>query len=330
MGSGMCMRAWLRARCWAWREGLMRSGLRMRVMVVVMVGWTELLEPEWAREFYSRRLESLERLFGVDKPVIGMVHLWPLPGAPAYGGWSMDFIVEKALEDARALEEGGVDGLIVENMWDIPFYSGVQRIPPEEVAALAVAAREVVKSTSLPVGVNMIHNGGRALLGVAKAAGARFMRVDLYTGAAVWDTGELDHGVAADLMRLRKMLDAWDIHFFADVVKKHSVVFPGITLETHVTWAAFYLADAVIITGGMTGEPPTPSDVERAKKAAPGTPVIIGSGLTPENAGQLLSRADGAIVGTYFKKHGLTQNPVDPERVRRLMSVVRNLRRDSV
>ena len=285
------------------------------------------LIPEWAKNFYSKRLQSLEELFGVDKPIIGMVHLMPLPGSPAYEGWSMDKIIEEALKDARALVEGGVDGIIVENMWDLPYYSGAQRIPPEEIAAHAVAAREVIKEVNVPAGITVIHNGGRVALGIAKAAGAKFIRVCLYTGAAVWDTGEFDHGNAADLMRLRKLLHAWDIKFFADIVKKHSVVFPGIDIETHATWTDFYMADALIVTGTMTGSPPTKEDVLRAKMAAPNRPVIIGSGLNPDNARELLSVADGAIVGTYFKVKGITQNPVDPQRVRKLMNIVRELRR---
>lgn len=280
----------------------------------------------WAKRFYSKRMFSITDLFGNDKAIIGMVHLLPLPGSPAYEGWGIEEIEDHALRDAVTLEEGGVDGLIVENMWDLPYYSGWRRIPPEEVASHSVVARHIVRNTSLPVGITVIHNGGRAALGIAKAAGAKFVRVCLYVGAAVWDTGELDHGNAADLMRLRKMLYAEDVRFFVDVVKKHSVVFPGIDLETHATWADFYLADAIIVTGRMTGEPPTPEDVRRVKEVVGDTPVLVGSGLTPENAEKLLAHADGAIVGTYFKVNGLTQNPVDPERVRRLMDVVRRIR----
>ncbi|MEM1623415.1 MAG: BtpA/SgcQ family protein [Sulfolobales archaeon] len=281
---------------------------------------------DWARKFYSRRMLSITELFKNDKAIIGMVHLLPLPGSPAYGGWAIEEVEDYALREARVLEENGVDGLIVENMWDLPYYSGSSRIPPEEVASHAVVARHVVKNVSVPVGITVIHNGGRAALGIAKAAGAKFVRVCLYVGAAVWDTGELDHGNAADLMRLRKALYAEDIRFFVDVVKKHSVVFPGIDLETHTTWADFYMADAVVVTGRMTGEPPSPEDVRRVKELVGDTPVIVGSGLTPDNAEKLLKYADGAIVGTYFKVNGVTQNPVDPERVRKLMDVVRRIR----
>ena len=283
------------------------------------------LIPEWAKNFYGKRLRSLEELFGVDKPIIGMVHLIPLPGAPAYEGWSMDDVIEYALRDARILVENGVNGLIVENMWDLPYYAS-RRIPPEEIAAHAVAAREIAKSFDVPVGITSIHNGGRIALGIAKAAGAKFIRVCLYTGALIWDTGEIDSGNAADLMRLRKALYAEDIRFFADVYKKHAVMLSGIDPEIHAIWTDFYLADALIVTGRMTGSAPDVDLVKRVKEVVGETPVIIGSGLTAENAEKLLRYADGAIVGTYFKVKGITQNPVDPARVKRLMEKVKEVR----
>ncbi len=288
----------------------------------------EDLIPEWARKFYGKRLRSLVDLFGVEKPIIGMVHLIPLPGSPAYEGWDMDTIIEHALRDAKALVEGGVDGLIVENMWDLPYYAGAKNIPPEEIAAHAVVAREVVKSVNVPVGITVIHNGGRVALGIAKAAGAKFIRVCLYTGALVWDTGEFDHGCAAELMRMRRLLHADDIKFFCDVCKKHAVMFPGITLEIHSMWCDFYLADALIVTGEMTGLPPSVEDIKRVKEVVKDVPVIIGSGLNLDNVRKLLRYADGAIVGTYFKVKGITQNPVDPERVRKFMEVVKEIRRE--
>ncbi len=285
--------------------------------------------PEWAKNFYSKKLGNLEEMFGVKKPIIGMVHLMPLPGSPAYEGWSMDVIIENALKDADILLENGVNGLIVENMWDLPYYVG-KNVPPEEMTAHAVAAREVVKYSNVPVGITVIHNGGRVTLGIAKAAGAKFIRACLYTGAMVWDTGEFDHGNAAELMRLRKMLYAEDIKFFADVYKKHAVMFPGIDPKTHATWTKFYMADAIIVTGRMTGAPPDPELVKEVKETVgEEVPVIIGSGLNTENARALLKYADGAIVGTYFKVHGLTENPVDPERVRKLMSIVEDIRKST-
>jgi len=280
---------------------------------------------DWAKNFYSKRLASMKELFKVEKPIIGMVHLIPLPGSPAYDGWDIDLIEEKAIRDARALVDNGIDGLIVENMWDLPYFVG-NSVPPEEMTAHAVIARRIVKEFKVPVGINVIHNGGRVVLAIAKAAGASFIRDDLLTGSYLWDTGTLDHGNATEVLRMRKWLYAENIKIFADVYKKHAITFPGLDPETHAIWTNFYMADALIATGRMTGEETPLELVKRIKNAAPDRPVLIGSGLSSKNAEKLLSVADGAIVGTSLKYGGITQNPVDPERVRELMTIVKELR----
>lgn len=280
--------------------------------------------PKWKQDMDRPRLKTLADLFGVPKPVIGMVHLWPLPGAPGYSGYGMQTIINHALRDGEALVEGGVNGLIVENMWDLPYYVGTE-VKPEAMTAQAVAAAEVVKSFPLPVGINVIHNGGIVCLSIAVAAGARFIRVCILTGSRLWDTGEIDHGCAADLVRKRKELYAENIQIFADVDKKHSVSFPGLDLATHIEWTEFYGADALIVTGRMTGAAPDVEKVREAKQLAT-RPVLVGSGTNEKTIGGFLQYADGVIVGSSLKKDGVMQNPVDPERVRRFLDVVRTVR----
>lgn len=280
--------------------------------------------PEWKQQMDAPRLKRLEDLFGITKPVIGMVHLWPLPGAPGYTGYGMQKIIDMALRDAEALVQGGVNGLMVENMWDLPFRVGTA-VQVEAATAQAVAAAEVVKSFPLPVGINVIHNGGVVCLAIALASQARFIRVCIYTGARVWDTGEFDHGCAADITRKRKELHAEHIHFFCDVDKKHSVAFPGIDLKTHITWTEFYGADALIVSGKMTADAPILDEVREARRLAT-KPILIGSGATEENVGAFLQFADGVIVGSSLKKDNVMENPVDVARVRRLMDAVKAAR----
>jgi membrane complex biogenesis BtpA family protein len=280
--------------------------------------------PEWKEKLDSLRLKSLKEMFGVEKPIIGMVHLLPLPGAPGYDFYGMEAIIEHALRDAEALISGGVDGLIVENMWDLPYYVGMD-VPPEEMTTQAVAARAIVEAVDVPVGINVIHNGGRVTLAIAVAAGADFIRVCLLTGARVWDTGEFDRGCAAELLRWRKNLGAEHIKLFADVDKKHSVAFPGIDLATHIEWTEFYLADALIVSGKMTGAAPELEKVRRARELAT-RPILMGSGTTANNIAQFLQYADGAIVGTALKVDGIAENPVDVERVKRYMEAMKAIR----
>ena len=284
-----------------------------------------MVEITWKQRLDDIRLNCLTDMFGVDKPVIGMVHLWPLPGAPGYTGYGMDPILDHARRDAEALLAGGVDGLIVENMWDLPYYVGAD-VQLGAVTAQAVAARAIADMADVPVGVNVIHNGWQAELAIAVAAGLDFIRICILTGARLWDTGDLDRGCAADLLRRRKELGAEHIKLFADVDKKHSVPFPGLDLETHIEWTEFYRADALIISGRMTGDAPPLEKVRRAREVAT-RPILLGSGTTAENIADFLQYADGAIVGSSLKVDGVAENPVDVERVRRYLAAVKGVRR---
>jgi hypothetical protein len=281
--------------------------------------------PPWKTRLDALKIGDLGDLFGTPRPVIGMVHCWPMPGAPGYAGYGMDAIIEHAILDARQLQEGGVDGLIVENMWDVPFRAG-SHLPPESIAAHAVVARAVGQAVGLPLGVNLVHNGGVALLGIAVAAGASFIRVCMFTGAGVWEAGEWDEGCAADLMRRRRDLGAEHVKILADVDKKHSVRFPGIDLATHIAWTRFSGADALIVSGRMTGDAPDLGKVREAKVLAGDRPLLIGSGADEENIAAFLGVADGVIVGSSLKEDGRCESPVDVERVRRFVAAARGAR----
>ena len=278
--------------------------------------------PQWKTHLDSIQIDDLKQIFGVSKPIIGMVHCWPLPGAPGYKGYSMDTIIEHAVSEAKALQCAGCHGVIVENMWDIPFRAGPD-IQPESIAAHAVVARSVKDNITIPMGINLVHNGGVTLLGIAIASGASFIRVCMFTGAGVWDTGSLDEGCAADLLQRRRDLDAEDIKIFADVDKKHSVRFPGIDLETHIEWTRFFGADAIIVSGQMTGDAPDLQKVKQAKKLAPHTPLLLGSGTTKDNIRAFMEVADGVIVGSSIKYNGKVSNPVDIDRVREFVKAAR-------
>lgn len=280
------------------------------------------MTPLWKQQLDALQIHDLADVFRTPRPIIGMVHCWPLPGAPGYSGYGMPTIIEQALRDAEALAEGGCDGLIVENMWDVPFRAGAH-IQPESIAAQAVVAYNVRQAFQLPLGINLVHNGGVTLLGIALASGADFIRVCMFTGAGVWDAGSWDEGCAADLMRRRKELHAEHIKIFADVDKKHSVRFPGIDLATHIEWTRFFGADALIVSGRMTGDAPDLDKVRQAKQLAGDRPVLLGSGTDARNIAAFLEVADGAIVGSSVKADGIIENPVDVARVRAFVSAAR-------
>lgn len=258
---------------------------------------------------------KLSSIFAVARPVIGMVHLLPLPGSPACRA-SMTEIIDRALSDAGALEGGGLDGLLVENYGDIPFYPGP--VPTETLTAMAVVTREVVRAAGLPVGVNVLRNDAAGALSAAHAAGARFVRVNVHTGVMAADQGLLT-GAAHETLRLRARLGA-EVAILADVWVKHASPLPGADLE-QAAQDAFHrgLADALIVTGSGTGKATDLARVAAVKRAVPEAPVLVGSGITPETISEALRTADGAIVGSALKRGGDPNAEVDPDRVRGLV-----------
>ena len=128
----------------------------------------------------TRWVAMADDLFPATCPIIGSVALRPLPGSPRYGS-DWEAVVERALEDARTLEAGGVDGLSIENMGDAPFFKS--EVPPETVAAMARVLSDLRRQTTLPLGVNVLRNAGRAALSLAQAFGAQFIRVNVLTEA---------------------------------------------------------------------------------------------------------------------------------------------------
>jgi membrane complex biogenesis BtpA family protein len=257
----------------------------------------------------------------VPKPVIGMIHLAALPGSPLYGG-SVTPIREAAIRDATLLAEGGVNGLMIENFGDTPFFPG--RVPAYVVAHLTAIAADVGRAVpTLPLGINVLRNDGLSALAVAHAIGADYIRVNVLCGARVADQGLLQ-GIAHDLLRLRSELNAAAIKIFADVDVKHSAPLAERLIADEVDDTLHRgLADALIVSGAGTGKPTDPDKVKMVKLAAKDKPVLLGSGITPNSLPALLPHADGFIVGTYFKREGIAENEVDVRRVRELMAAIR-------
>jgi membrane complex biogenesis BtpA family protein len=173
--------------------------------------------------------------------------------------------------------------------------------------------------TALPVGINALRNDALAALGVATAVGARFIRVNVLMGAMVADQGIIE-GQAHILLRRRRELGA-SVYIFADVMVKHARPLGGGDLaESARELAERGLADALIVTGQGTGERPALEDLRKVKEATPHVPVLAGSGVTTDNALEILSASDGAIVGTSLKRDGQTESEVDIARIRMLMT----------
>jgi hypothetical protein len=234
-------------------------------------------------------------------------------------------VVGTARDEARLLVDAGFDAIIIENMHDVPYLRG--RAGPEIVAAMTCVAEAIRSAVDVPMGVQILAGANREALAVAHAVGAQFIRAEGFVFASVADEGVFDEADAGPLLRYRKAIGAGNVRILADVKKKHSA--HALTADVDVgemaRAAEFFGADGVIITGIATGQAIRRDDLGTARLAT-ALPLIVGSGVTPESAGDLLACADALIVGSWYKQDGHWSNPPDAERARTLARAVHAVR----
>lgn len=243
--------------------------------------------------------------------LLGMVHLLPLPGAPAFAG-SMDEVVSTAVADAESLIDAGFPALMIENFGDAPFWA--DSVPAETVAAMTLATAAVRNATGVPHGVNVLRNDALSAIGVAAVTGAALVRVNVLTGTMYTDQGPIV-GKAAEVARLRQHI-APSTEIWADVMVKHATAPAGADAgQLAADTIERGKADAIVFSGSGTGAEPDLEDARRILEAVPeGTRIVAGSGTTPENLSRTLEVADTVIVGSSVKVDGHADNRVDPAR----------------
>lgn len=267
----------------------------------------------------SRMIKLFEKKFA---SVLGMVHVGALPGTPR-SRYTVQQLVDFACKEVEIYKNCDLDGVIIENMHDIP-YVKEDRIGPEIIACMTTVAKEVRRvSASIPIGVQILAGANQQALAVALAADLDFIRAEGFVFGHVADEGAID-ACAGPLLRYRKQIGAEHVQVFADIKKKHSshAITSDISLEATAEAATFFLCDGVIITGSHTGDAVLP-EVFQKLKASVGVDsrILIGSGVTLDNS-HWFKDASGLIVGSHFKKGGRWQNEIEEDRVKKFMDQV--------
>ncbi len=259
-------------------------------------------------DFYSK--------FG-KKAVIGMIHLLPLPGSPKYGG-DLEAVYKAAQADLLALKEGGINAAIIENFGDIPY--GVENEIITLTALSSIAARLREKS-DMVLGVNVQFNDIEAEWAITYSCSLDFLRAEAFVENRVGVHG-VTYAAAPKLGRLRGRYPK-DALILADINTKHTFPLCPQPIEFSVHEAIASGADALIVTGLLTGQNPTIEQVSEIKAMAGDFPVILGSGVNENNIAQFFEVADGAIIGSSIKYDGDVFKGVDPKRVASLMAKIK-------
>ena len=264
---------------------------------------------------------ELKHIFKTNNPVIGVVHLSPLPTSARWKG-KLKEVIDRAEQEATALAAGGVNGIIVENFFDAPFTKDC--VDPAVVSAMTLIVDRLQGMVMLPIGINVLRNDAKSAMAIATCTEVQFIRVNVLTGVMATDQGLIE-GKANELLRYRRELGS-QVAILADVLVKHArpLGTPNLTTAVKDTIERG-LADGVILSGWATGSPPTQEDLELASAAAGNTPVFIGSGANWENIPQLMQAADGVIVSSSLKRYGKIDETIDPIRVSQFVEAAKSV-----
>ncbi len=257
----------------------------------------------------------------LHKPVIGMIHLRPLPGSAAYRGGGSGPALEVALADGHLLDEAGVDAILIQNTGDLPATSDGG---PETIAYMAAIGTVLRQELKTPLGVNILANGTESALAVAAAIGAAFVRIKVFVGAVV-GIGGLIQGSAQRAQDFMGRIGARHIEIAADVYDRTSRPLGDMPIEDVAHYASFHgSANALVVTGGSVDE--SLDRLRRVKATVKSLPVYAGGGTTQDNVRQFLAVCDGVIVGNAVKVGPEFQGCVDRDRLMAYMDAVHQAR----
>ena len=265
--------------------------------------------------------EILSLIAAKRKPVIGMVQLGAMPAGSRYRGGKITPLLDAALEEAEMLAGNGVDALMVQNLGDIPV---AHRVDQVQVAWMTRITSEVRAASAIPVGLNLLENDAEAMIAVASATSADFVRIKVYVGAMMTPFG-IETAQAHIAIKARTSWDATDIAIFADVHDRtgNPIASGGFTedLDFAVRLGG---ADGLVLTGKSYAE--TLQFIATARGKLGAIPILVGGGVTERNFAEVAGVADGVIVSSSLKATGNAFGKFDPGKVKAFMDEARRVR----
>lgn len=262
-----------------------------------------------------------KEMFAVEKPIIALLHLRALPGDPLYGG-DMEAVYRQAREDLAALQDGGVDGVLIANEFSLPYQTRADAVT---VGAMGYLVGRLKEHIRVPFGVNVVLNP-MASLELAASTGANFIR-SAFTGAYMGENGLVNTDVAA-VVRRKKALGLDGLRMLYKVNPESDAYLVPRDIRTITRSIIFNCApDGLCVSGASAGSETKTDIIADVKSAAGQVPVFCNTGCNAQTAVEKLSNSDGACVGTTFKKDGKFENNVDPERVVEFMNIVKEYRK---
>ena len=256
--------------------------------------------------------EQIRKTFRVEKPILAMLHL---------NGGTPERIQDLAKREIENLYGNGVDAVLVEDYfgtsgdveWALDY---LQCNYPDQIYGVNLLGDP-------EKGFRLAVQYGAAFLQIDSVCGhlrpgfqmKGYNKIDLYDKTCDGDFAE----------RLAELRAEYPVFLLGGVRFKYQAVRSGRSTAEDLELGKDR-CDAIVVTGSGTGINTDMEKIQEFRNVLGDFPLFVGAGMTAETCREQLSVADGAIVGSWFKKDGITEAPVDPERVKQFMSLVNEIR----
>lgn len=234
-----------------------------------------------------------------EKLVIGLIHLKPMPGTAYYQDGDYEESIKKAVADAKALENGGASGCLIQTV-DFVYPKG-DDTDYVRVSCLSVIANEVKKvvSSDFKVGVQIMWNCITPSLAVAKSIKADFTRCTALVGETESPFGRIEAD-PIKVLEYRNKIQAQGVDLLAEVAGYHfKAEYNKENFISTVAGSLMVKANAVEVYN--KDETMNNRLVDDIRSVYPHVPIILGGGTNVENVSRRMINADGALVGSCFE-----------------------------
>lgn len=261
-------------------------------------------------------------MFGVEKPIIALLHFDALPGDPGYCG-DMNTVLEHAKADLIALQNGGVDGILFANEFSLPYQPVADIAVISAMAYIIGSLKEIIR---VPFGVNVVKNP-IATIDLGAATGAMFGR-SCFSGAYMGEYGIYSSN-SGEAIRHRKALGKEDMKLLFKVNPEADSYLVQRDIQVVAKSIMFGdFADGLCVSGAAAGAEPDDSILAKVHEVAmeKKVPVFCNTGCNHQNVKDKLKHCDAVCIGSAFKKGGIFNERVEENRVRDFMDIMKDIR----
>jgi uncharacterized protein len=230
-------------------------------------------------------------------------------------------ILANSVKEAHMYYDAGIRNILIQNVNDLPHYMHVGTNIVSYMTVIGYAIRDALPDDCI-LGVSVLRDDAEAMVSIASAIEADYIRPKGYVGAVVGIDG-IHEGIVDTVLEMRCKLKC-DVQIWPDVHDRSTSPLGEVTLLDACQQAISQgLADALIITGKNFQD--SKERVKLVKENLPDAFVFLGGGANINNLAEVYSLWDGIFVASCLKDSDNMTGNLDQNKLIQFMNVYNSI-----